>query len=121
MYRLLEADGENRERRDPLIRPPYRKPEWLATGSNQLWSRDITKLRGPVKWSFYYLYVILDVFSRYVTGWMIAQRETASPDKQLIENSCEKQAAVRSQTSASPFPARCRLDQCANLKQGNTP
>jgi putative transposase len=91
MYRLLNAGGENRERRDQLIHPPYRKPELLATGPNQLWSWDITKLRGPVKWSFYYLYVILDVFSRYVTGWMISYRETAGLARQLIENSCEKQ------------------------------
>jgi putative transposase len=91
MYRLLDAKDENRERRDQLIHPPYRKPELLATGPNQLWSWDITKLRGPVKWSFYYLYVILDVFSRYVTGWMIAYRETAALAKQLIEHSCLKQ------------------------------
>jgi putative transposase len=91
MYRLLDAKDENRERRDQLIHPPYRKPELLATGPNQLWSWDITKLRGPVKWSFYYLYVILDVFSRYVTGWMIAYRETAGLAKQLIEHSCLKQ------------------------------
>ncbi|MGZ3689637.1 MAG: IS3 family transposase [Bdellovibrionota bacterium] len=97
MYRLLEAEGENRERRDQLIHPPYRKPELLATGPNQLWSWDITKLRGPVKWSFYYLYVILDVFSRYVTGWMIAYRETAGLAKQLIENSCEKQGITPGQ------------------------
>jgi putative transposase len=91
MYRLLNAEGENHERRDQLIHPPYRKPELLTTGPNQLWSWDITKLRGPVKWSFYYLYVILDVFSRYVTGWMIAYRETAHLAKQLIEHSCRKQ------------------------------
>ena len=91
MYRLLDAEDENRERRDQLIHPPYRKPELLATGPNQLWSWDITKLRGPVKWSFYYLYVILDVFSRYVTGWMLAYRETAGLAKQLIEHSCLKQ------------------------------
>jgi len=91
MYRLLAADGENRERRDQLIHPPYRKPELLATGPNQLWSWDITKLRGPVKWTFYYLYVILDVFSRYVVGWMIAYRETAALAKQLVEHSCRKQ------------------------------
>jgi transposase InsO family protein len=97
MYRLLDAEGENRERRDQLIHPPYRKPELLATGPNQLWSWDITKLRGPVKWSFYYLYVILDVFSRYVTGWMIAYRETAGLAKQLIEHSCEKQKIVPGQ------------------------
>ena len=97
MYRLLEAEGENRERRDQLIHPPYRKPELLATGPNQLWSWDITKLRRPVKWSFYYLYVILDVFSRYVTGWMIAYRETAGLAKQFIEHSCEKQQIAAGQ------------------------
>ena len=97
MYRLLDAEGENRERRDQLIHPPYRKPELLATGPNQLWSWDITKLRGPVKWSYYYLYVILDVFSRYVTGWMIAYRETAGLAKQLIGHSCKKQKILPGQ------------------------
>jgi putative transposase len=97
MYRLLDAEGENRERRDQLIHPRYQKPELLATAPNQLWSWDITKLRGPVKWSFYYLYVILDVFSRYVTGWMIAYRETAALAKQLIEESCEKQKIIPGQ------------------------
>jgi putative transposase len=91
MYRLLAAEGESQERRDQLIRPAYAKPELLATGPNQLWSWDITKRRGPVQWTFYYLYVILDVFSRYVTGWMIAYRESADLAKQLIEHSCEKQ------------------------------
>jgi len=91
MYRLLEAEGESRERRDQLVHPPYRKPELLATGPNQLWSWDITKLQGPVKWSYFYLYVILDVFSRYVTGWMVAYRETAGLARQLIEHSCRKQ------------------------------
>jgi putative transposase len=97
MYRLLDGEGENRERRDQLIHPPYRKPELLATAPNQLWSWDITKLRGPVKWSFYYLYVILDVFSRYVTGWMIAYRETSGLAKQLIEHSCKQQGIVPGQ------------------------
>ena len=111
MYRLLEKEGENRERRDQLIHPPYRKPELLATGPNQLWSWDITKLRGPVKWSFYYLYVILDVFSRYVTGWMIAYRETAGLAKQLIEHSCEKQQIAAGQLTihadrGSPMTAK---------------
>ena len=68
MYRLLEAGGQSRERRDQLTHPPYQKPELLATQANQLWSWDITKLRGPVKWTYYYLYVVLDVFSRYVTS-----------------------------------------------------
>jgi len=90
MYRLLEARGQSRERRDQLIHPPYQKPELLATQANQLWSWDITKLRGPAKWTFYSLYVILDVFSRFVVGWMIAYRETAELAKRLIEHSCRK-------------------------------
>jgi putative transposase len=91
MYRLLEQRGESRERRDQLIHPPYKKPELLATAPNQLWSWDISKLLGPVKWTYFYLYVILDVFSRYVTGWMVAYRESAELAKQLIEESCKKQ------------------------------
>jgi putative transposase len=77
MYRLLKRRGESRERRDQLTHPPYQKPELLATAPNQLWSWDITKLLGPAKWTYSYLYVILDVFSRYVTGWMVAMRESA--------------------------------------------
>jgi putative transposase len=91
MYRLLEQRGESRERRDQLVHPPYKKPELLATAPNQLWSWDITKLLGPVKWTYFYLYVILDVFSRYVTGWMVAMRESAELAKRLIEESCKKQ------------------------------
>ena len=91
MYRLLEAGGQSRERRDQLTHPPYQKPELLATEANQLWSWDITKLRGPVKWTAYHLYVILDVFSRYVVGWMIAYRESAVLAKRLIEHTCLKQ------------------------------
>jgi transposase InsO family protein len=91
MYRLLESRAESRERRNQRIRPPYAKPELLATGPNQLWSWDITKLRGPAKWTHYYLYVILDVFSRCVVGWMIAYRETAELARRLIEHSCRKQ------------------------------
>jgi putative transposase len=91
MYRLLEQRGESRERRDQLIHPPYQKPELMATAPNQLWSWDITKLLGPAKWTYFYLYVILDVFSRYVTGWMAAMRESAELAKRLIEESCKKQ------------------------------
>jgi putative transposase len=65
MYRLLEQRGESRERRDQLLHPPYQKPELMATAPNQLWSWDITKLLGPAKWTYFYLYVILDVFSRH--------------------------------------------------------
>lgn len=91
MYRLLEQRGESRERRDQLTHPPYRKPELLATAPNQLWSWDISKLLGPAKWTYFYLYVILDVFSRYVTGWMVAHRESAELAKRMIEESCKKQ------------------------------
>jgi putative transposase len=91
MYRILEEEGETGERRDQLTHPPYRKPELLATAPNQLWSWDITKLKGPAKWTYFYLYVILDVFSRYVVGWMVAPRETAELAKRLIADTCHKQ------------------------------
>jgi putative transposase len=91
MYRLLTQRGESRERRDQLTHPPYQKPELMATAPNQLWSWDITKLLGPAKWTYFYLYVILDVFSRYVTGWMVAMRESAELAERLIEESCTKQ------------------------------
>jgi putative transposase len=97
MYRLLKRRGESRERRDQLTHPPYKKPELLATAPNQLWSWDITKLLGPAKWTYFYLYVILDVFSRYVTGWMVAMRESAELAKRLIEESCAKQKIQRGQ------------------------
>ena len=97
MYRLLKRRGESRERRDQLIHAPYQKPELLATAPNQLWSWDITKLRGPAQWTYFYLYVILDVFSRYVTGWMVAMRESAELAQRLIEESCTKQNIQRGQ------------------------
>lgn len=90
MYRILEQEGELHERRQQLVHPPYQKPELLATAPNQLWSWDITKLRGPVKWTYFYLYVILDVFTRYVTGWMVANRESAELAKRLIEEAVLK-------------------------------
>ena len=91
MYRILHAYDEVRERRNQRRHPNYAKPELLAEAPNQVWSWDITKLRGPVKWSYYYLYVILDIFSRYVVGWMLAQRESAALAKHLIAESCRKQ------------------------------
>ena len=91
MYRLLEEHGQVRERRDQLRHPAYQKPELLATQPNQVWSWDITKLRGPVKWTYFYLYVILDLFSRYVVGWMVAPRESAELAKKLIQESLAKQ------------------------------
>ncbi len=91
MYRILEEHDEVRERRDQLRHPSYRKPELLATSPNQVWSWDITKLLGPVKWTYFYLYVIMDIFSRYVVGWMIAQRESATLAERLIASTVEKQ------------------------------
>jgi putative transposase len=91
MYRLLEAEGESGERRDQLTHPAYQKPELLAAAPNQLWSWDITKLLGPAKWTYYYLYVIMDVFSRYVVGWLLAPRESAELAKRLIADTCGKQ------------------------------
>ena len=91
MYRILEENQEVRERRNQLRHPAYQKPELLATGPNQVWSWDITKLLGPVKWSYFYLYVIMDIFSRYVVGWMVATRESAALAERLIKGICEKQ------------------------------
>lgn len=97
MYRILQAESEVRERRNQLRHPEYKKPELLATAPNQVWSWDITKLKGPVKWTYFYLYVIIDIFSRHVVGWMIAGRETAELAKQLIAESCIRQGIDENQ------------------------
>ena len=91
MYRILAAAGESRERRSQRIHPPYTKPELLATAPNEVWSWDITKLLGPAKWTYYYLYVILDVYSRYIVGWMVAYREQAVLAERLIAETAAKQ------------------------------
>lgn len=95
MYRLLEASGSSRERRDQLTHPAYAKPELLAKRPNELWSWDISKLKGPAKWRCYHLYVILDVFSRYVVGWTVQERESAALAEALIAQSCEQQGISR--------------------------
>ncbi len=97
MYRVLAVHQEVRERRDQCRHPRYAAPELLATRPNQLWSWDITKLLGPTKWSYFYLYVLLDVFSRYVVGWMAAHRELARLAERLIAESCERQGIERGQ------------------------
>jgi len=94
MHRILAENGGLKERRNQLRHPQYKKPELLATGPNQVWSWDITKLLGPVKWTYFHLYVILDIFSRYVVGWMVAPRETAELAKRLIAETCAKQGIV---------------------------
>jgi len=96
-YRVLEQNAEVRERRDQLRHPHYAVPELLATRPNELWSWDITKLLGPTKWTYYYLYVVLDVFSRYVVGWLLAQRESARLAEKLIAETCERQEIVPGQ------------------------
>ena len=95
MYRILKEHNEVHERRNQLKHPHYAKPELVATGPNQLWSWDITKLKGPAKWHYYYLYVILDVFSRYVVGWLLAEQESAQLAQTLIAETCAKQHIVR--------------------------
>jgi putative transposase len=93
MYRLLAAAHEVKERRNQL-RHVAARPELLATGPNEVWSWDITKLLGPVKWTYYYLYVILDIFSRYVVGWMVAHAESARLAERLIAATGETQGIV---------------------------
>lgn len=97
MYRILAEAGQTQERRNQLVHPPYQKPELLAAAPNQLWSWDITKLLGPAKWTYFYLYVILDVFSRYAVGWMLAHRESAQLATQLFAETCQKQNIGRDQ------------------------
>ena len=91
MYRILDSEHELKERRNQVCRPHFVKPELLATQPNELWSWDITKLLGPAKWTYFYLYVILDVFSRYVVGWMVAPRESAVLAERLIAATYAKQ------------------------------
>jgi putative transposase len=97
MYRILNETKAVKERRNQRRNGLYAKPELLATAPNQLWSWDITKLKGPQKWNHYNLYVIMDVYSRYVVGWLIAERESATLAKRLIEECCRKQNVHRDQ------------------------
>ena len=97
MYRVLRENDEARERRDQLRHPAYAAPELLAEKPNDVWSWDITKLKGPVKWSYFLLYVIIDIFSRYIVGWMIAHRESAVLAERLIDITCKRQGIERGQ------------------------
>jgi len=119
MYRILQKDTATRERRNQLSHPTYTKPELLAVTPNQVWSWDITKLKGPEKWTYYYLYVIMDIYSRYIVGWMLAERESGSLARQLISETIAKEniqpdqliihsdrgAAMRSLTVAQLYAA----------------
>ena len=97
MYRVLERHDELHARRRQLVRPAAVKPELLATAPYQVWSWDITKLLGPAKWTYFYLYVLLDIFSRYVVGWLIAEHESAALARRLIAQSCAQQGIARGQ------------------------
>jgi putative transposase len=95
MYRILAEYQAVRERRNQLRHPSYQRPELLATGPNQLWSWDITKLKGPHKWTYFYLYDIMDVYSRKVVGWLVAGRESATLAVELIRQSCTREGIRR--------------------------
>ena len=97
LYRILERHDEVRERRNQRRHPHYTKPELLATAPNQVWSWDITQLKGPAKWTYFYLYVIIDIFSRCVVGWMVAHRESTELAKRLISETCTRQAIQEEQ------------------------
>jgi putative transposase len=120
MYRILDGEKEIRERRNQLRHPDYKKPELLATAPNQVWSWDITKLKGPQKWTYFYLYVIIDIFSRCVVGWMVASRENASLAVRLISETCERQGIEKDQLTihadrGSPMKAKLMVQLLADL------
>jgi putative transposase len=116
MYRILEANKEVRERRNQLRHPAYAKPQLVATAPNQVWTWDITKLLGPAKWTYYYLYVILDIYSRYVVGWMLASRESQHLAERLIRETLIKEGIGRDQlTIHSDRGAAMRSQAVAQL------
>ena len=120
MYRVLASEVPVQERRAQRTHPEYKKPEWMATAPNQVWSWDITRLLGPKKWSYYYLYVILDIYSRYVVGWMVADRENSALAGRLIQQSCLKhgvQPRVLTLHSdrGAPMTSQCTAQLLADL------
>ena len=120
MYRLLAANQPVRERRNQLTHPHYAKPELVATAPNQTWSWDITRLLGPKRWTYFYLYVVLDIFSRYVVGWMVADRENAALAAKLIEQTCLKQGIEPQELTlhsdrGAPMTSKCTAQLLADL------
>src|SRR3954447_19524187 len=120
MYRLLDDNNEVRERRDQLRHPVYTKPELLAEGPDQVWSWDITKLAGPAKWTYFYLYVILDIFSRRVVGWCVANAESAVLFKALFDDTLAKHAVPPGQLTlhadrGGPMKAKATVLMLADL------
>ena len=119
MYRLLAAQhGSVRERRDQLTHPAYAKPELLAERPNELWSWDISKLKGPAKWTYFYLYVILDVFSRYIVGWTVQYRESGELAKALIEQATEQQQITPARADVARRPRRPDARQARRVSPG---
>ena len=117
---MLAASAPVRERRNQREHPQYTKPELVATGPNQCWSWDITKLLGPKKWTYYYLYVLLDIFSRYVVGWMVADRENSALAGRLIEETCHKQGVepkvlTLHSDRGAPMTSKCTAQLLADL------
>ena len=104
-YRVLREAGESRERRAQAAHPAAVKPELAATGPNQVYSWDITKLHGPAKWTYYHLYVILDIFSRYAVGWMVATRESAVLAEKLIAATARSRASPAGSSPSTPTAA----------------
>lgn len=119
MYRILDAQGEVRERRDQLTHPAYAKPELLATGPNQVWSWDITKFKGPAKWTYFYLYAILDIFSRYTVGWMVATHESATLASRLISETCRKQEITQDQLTLHADRGSSMRSKCVAMLLGD--
>ena len=116
MYRILAANQPVRERRNQRSHPCYTKPELVATGPNQTWSWDITRLRGPKRWTSFYLYVLLDIFSRCVVGWMVADRENAALAATLIEETCLKQGIAHPDSDrGAPMTSKCTAQLLADL------
>ena len=120
MYRILAADQPVRERRNQREHPQYAKPELVATAPNQTWSWDITKLLGPTKWTYFHLYVVLDIFSRYAVGWMVADRENSALAGRLIEDTCHKQGVqprvlTLHSDRGAPITSKCTAQLLADL------
>ena len=120
MYRVLASEVPVQERRAQRTHPEYKKPELMATAPNQVWSWDITRLLGPKKWSYYYLYVIMDIYSRYVVGWMVADRENSALAGRLIQQSCLKHGVqprllTLHSDRGAPMTSQCTAQLLADL------
>lgn len=116
MYRILKAEKQVKQRRHERKHPVYTKPELLATGPNQVWSWDITKIKGPKSWIFYDLYVVIDIFSRCIVAWCITEYESAEQARVLIGTACAREGIERNQLTVHSDRGRAMRSKClANL------